>query len=230
MDIVKNNCIDCTLKSNAVSILNQNELCILEEGCSKIAYKKGELIFKEGAPSQYITYVRHGFIKLCKKGIGGDDFILSISKKGAYLGIQNLSNKSKVNYFSAFSVTEAEVCFIDIDCFEKLLKQNGVFASEIISFIFNDEMNYFDRLLNNVQQQLPGRLANTLLYFSNEVYNENPFNLNLTKTELASLIGTSRESVSRMLKMFQDDEIIKMEKRKITILNEKKMEEIKRKG
>jgi hypothetical protein len=33
-----------------------------------------------------------------------------------------------------------------------------------------------------------------------------------------------------MLKMFQDDEIIKMEKRKITILNEKKLEEIKRKG
>jgi len=69
-----------------------------------------------------------------------------------------------------------------------------------------------------------------LIYFRTQVYNENPFNLNLNKSELASLIGTSRESVSRLLKTFQDAEIIKMEKRKITILNDKKLEEIKLKG
>jgi len=230
MNIANNSCFDCTLKSNAVSILNRNELCILEEGCSKTRFRKGELIFKEGAPSQFITYVRDGFIKLCKRGVGETDFILSISKKGSYLGIQNLSRKSKENYFSAIAITDSEVCFIDIDCFGKLLKQNGEFASEVITFIFNDEMNYFDRLVNNVQQQLPGRLANTLIYFRTQVYNENPFNLNLTKTELASLIGTSRESVSRLLKTFHDAEIINMDKNKITILNDKKLEEIKLKG
>ena len=105
-----------------------------------------------------------------------------------------------------------------------------MFATEVISTIFNDEMNYFDRLVNNVQQQLPGRLANTLLYFKNQVFNTNPFNFNLTKTELASLIGTSRESVSRLLKDFQDAQIIKMKKSTVHILNEKKLEEIKLKG
>ena len=230
MNIANNSCFDCRLKSNAVSILNRNELCILEEGCSKTTFKKGELIFKEGTPSQYITYVRDGFIKLCKRGVGDSDFILSISKKGAYLGIQNLSRKNKQNYFSAIAITESEVCFIDIDSFGKLLKENGEFATEVISYIFNDEMNYFERLVNNVQQQLPGRLANTLIYFRNQVYNENPFNLNLTKAELASLIGTSRESVSRLLKAFQDAKIIKMDKRNITILDDKKLEEVKLKG
>lgn len=230
MNIVQDSCVDCTLKSSAVSILNKNELCVLEDGCSRTRYKKGELIFKEGAPAQNIAYVRHGFVKLCKNGFGGNDFILSISKKGAYLGIQNLNKQNKLNYFSAYAITDSEVCFIDIDCFGKLLKLNGEFATEIIIFIFNDEMNYFDRLVNNVQQQMPGRLANALLYFKNHVYSENPFNLNLTKAELASLIGASRESVSRLLKIFQDDNIIKMEKRKITIINEKKLVEIKQKG
>ncbi len=230
MNIANNTCSECTLKSNAVSILNKNELSILDEGCSKISFKKGELIFKEGVPSQYITYIRSGFVKLCKAGFRETDFILSISKKGAYLGIQNLNAKSKVNYFSAIAITDSEVCFIDIDCFGKLLKQNGEFALEVISYIFNDEMNYFDRLVNNVQQQLPGRLAHALLYFTNQVYNKNTFNLNLTKAELASLIGTSREAVSRMLKKFQDDGIIEMENRTITILNNKKLEDIKLKG
>jgi CRP/FNR family transcriptional regulator len=230
MNILGNSCIDCTFKSSEVSILNNNELCLLEEGCLKTSFQKGELIFKEGSPAQHITYIRDGFIKLVKKGIGGKDFILSISKKGAYLGIQNLNQIRKENYFSAIAVTKSEVCFIDTQCFAKLLKQNGAFASKVISTIINDEMNYFDRLVNNVQQQLPGRLANTLMYFKNEVYNNNTFNLNLTKAELAALIGTSRESVSRILKDFQETGIIKMERSVITILDDQKMEEIKQKG
>ena len=225
-----NSCLNCTLKSNAVSILNEKELCILEEGCSKTTFQKGELIFKENSPAKHIAYITNGFIKLVKSGIGGRDFILSISKKGTYLGIQNLSRKRKTNYFSAIAISHCEVCFIDIECFEKLLKRNGVFATEVITTIFNDEMNYFDRLVNNVQQQLPGRLANTLYYFRNQVYNENPFNLHLTKAELASIIGTSRESVSRVLKEFQDTGIIEMERNIITITDENKLEEIKQKG
>lgn len=230
MNILGNSCVNCTIKSSAVSILNKSELCILEEGCSKTKFKKGELIFKEGAPANHITYVRDGFIKLVKQGIGGKEFILSVSKKGAYIGIQNLNRKSNENYFSAIAVTNSDVCFIDIDCFARLLRQNGTFATEVINTIFGDQMNYFDRLVNNVQQQLPGRLANTLLYFQNEVYNSNSFNLNLTKVELAALIGTSRESVSRILKEFHDAGIIRMDKSKITILDEEKLEVIKQKG
>lgn len=230
MNILENSCVDCTLKSNAATNLNTSELCMLEEGCSKMQFKKGELIFKESAPAQHIIYIREGFIKLVKKGLGGKDFILSISKKGAYLGIQNLNKKSKENYFSAIAITNSEVCFLDIDCFAKLLKLNGNFATEVISTIFDDEMNYFDRLVNNVQQQLHGRLANTLLYFRNEVYNENPFNLNLTKAEVAALIGTSRESVSRIFKEFQDAKLIQTERNFVTILEEEKLEQIKQKG
>ena len=68
-------CVGCNIKSNAVSILNESELGILEEGCSKVRFKKGELVFKEGVPSTHISYVRSGFIKLVKRGIGGKDFI-----------------------------------------------------------------------------------------------------------------------------------------------------------
>lgn len=225
-----NTCIDCNLKSGAVSVLDNSELCSLEEGCSKIQYSKGELIFKEGGPVQHIIYIRKGFVKLVKKGAGGKDFILSISKKGSYLGIQNLDENIKTSYFSAITLTKSEVCFIDRHCFANLLKQNGEFALKVLSTVFCDEMNYFDRLVNNVQQQLPGRLANTISYFAKEVYGENTFTLNLTQTEIAALIGTSRESVSRILKEFQELGIIDLSKNVLTILNEKRLEEIKNKG
>ena len=230
MDSKNIKCRHCQIKSNAVSVLSHDELRHLEEGCLQVKFKKGELIFKEKSPAKHITYIRDGFVKLSKRGIGDKEYILSISKKGAYLGIQNLNGKKQSNYFSASAITNTEVCFIDIPIFDQLLKRNGVFASEVISYIFNDEMNYFDRLMNNVQQQLPGRLANTLLYFYHQVYNQNPFTLNLTKVELASLIGTSRESVTRLLKEFQNDGIIKTDRNQILIINESKLEEIKQKG
>jgi len=230
MDTISDKCFDCKIKSEVVAILNREELNTLGKGCAQVHFNKGELLVKEGAPARHIIYIRGGYVKLGKKGIGGKDFILSISKKGAYLNIQNLNRKSNVYHFSATALTDTHVCFIDIDNFELLLKRNGVFATEVISYIFNDEMNYFERLLNNVQQQLPGRLANTLLYFRDEVYNQDTFHLNITKSELASLIGTSRESVTRLLKEFQNSGIIKAEKDKITILNGDQLEEIRQKG
>lgn len=230
MDQQNETCYNCIFKSSAVETLNQEELFFLGKGCSQTLFNKKDLIFKEGAPAKHIAYIRKGFVKLSKKGIGNKDFILSISGNGAYLGIQNLSQKNFNYYFSAAAITEAEICFIDIDKFGQLLELNGKFATEVITYIFNDEMNYFDRLVNNVQQQLPGRLANTLLYFKNQVYKSATFNLNLTKSELASLIGTSRESVSRQMKEFQDAGFIQTENKSITIFDEKKLEQIKNKG
>jgi len=230
MNSEKKSCANCVFKSNIVCVLNPTELNILEEGCLKTDFKKGESIFKEGTPSQSVVYIREGFVKLLKKGIRGKEFILSISKNGAFLGIQNLNGKSRENYYSAVAVTDSAVCFINKIHFENLLKQNGAFAMEVISYIFDDEMNYFERLLNNVQQQLPGRLANALIYFSQKVYNEKTFNLNLTKTELGSLIGTSRESVTRLLKEFHKLGLIKLERKVITILEEEKLERLIAKG
>lgn len=230
MNLLTNTCVDCTLKSNAVSVLDNKELCALEEGCSRTMYEKGELIFKEGGPVQHIIYLREGFVKLVKKGAGGKDFIFSISKKGAYLGLQNLNKNRKTNYYSAITLTKSDLCFIDRRCFTELLKKNGEFALKVLSTVFTDEMNYFDRLVNNVQQQLPGRVANAIDYFAREVYGENPFVLNLTQSEIASLVGSSRESVSRILKEFQDMGIIRTQRNVFTILNQSRLDEIKHKG
>ena len=223
-------CFDCAIKSQAVSVLNFKELNALEKGCSQTIFHKGELLIKEGAPASHIVYIREGYVKLCKSGIGKKDFILNISKKGNYLNIHNLNSTNNKYLFSAFAITETKVCFIENESFGNLLKQNGIFAYEIISYFNNDELIYSNRLLNNIQQQLPGRLANALLYFKNQVYCKNPFKLNLTRTELASLIGTSRESVTRLIKDFHNSGIIKLDKNKITILDENRLEEIKYKG
>lgn len=223
-------CRNCRIKSALVSSLNQAELALLEKGCSQVNFSKGELLFKENGPATYITYIRDGFVKLSKKGLGQKEYILGVYKKGAYIGLHNLNLSHHTNYFSAYALTDTNVCFIDIQSFNRLLQNNGTFASEVISYIFSDEMNYFERLINNVQQQLPGRVANALLYFQQKVYQTNPFSLNLTMAELASLIGSTRESVTRTIKEFHASGIITAKRSCIQVLDEARLEEIKQKG
>jgi len=223
-------CQQCLIKSRAATALSADELGILETGCSQLGFRKGELIFKENGPARHVVYIRDGFVKLCKKGLDDKEFVLSVSKAGAYLGIQNLNKESKVNYFSAYALVDTQLCFLDISYFNRLLHQNGTFASEVIACIFNDEMEHFDRLFSNQRQKVPGRLADVLLYFSRQVYGSKRFQLNLSKTELASLIGTSREAASRMLSEFQNDGLIRVDKDEFVILDESRLEELKMKG
>jgi CRP-like cAMP-binding protein len=230
MEINNIKCRNCVIKSSAVSVLDYAELGILENGCFQTHFHRGELIYKEGSPAKQIIYIREGFVKLSKMIPGGKEYIVGISKQGGYLGIQNLNQTSTANYFSAYAMTDVQVCFLDSDYFDKLIRRNGEFAAQVISYIIKDEMDNFDRFLNNVQLQLPGRLANILLYFLQQVYGENPFQLNITKSELAALIGTSRESVTRLLKGFQDDGIISVDKNTIYITNKLRLIEIKKKG
>lgn len=226
----RNECVNCVFKSEAALVLSKEELAVLDESCYKNTYSKGELIFKQGAPFQHIVYLRSGLVKLLMIGSSKKEYILSVTKPGSYLGIQNLTKKNKVNYYSAKAIIDSEVCHINTDSFYELIKKNGKFAIEVISAILNDEMNYFERLVDNVQQQMPGRLASALFYFCKQVYNQNPFELNLTRSELASLVGSSRESVSRILMQFHDSGIINIEKDKIKIIDEERLMKIREKG
>lgn len=226
----KNKCSNCWFKSNVVSVLNDKELELLHESSFVIKYRKGESVLKEGTPVQNIIYLRQGFIKFSKTGLNGNETILNVAKPGSFLGIYYVTRKFDTNSFSAITISECEVCHINIDFFYKMLKENGSFAIEVLSFIFCDAMNYFERMVNNVQHQLPGRIASILIQFKDQIYYKNKFNLNLTRSELSSLVGASRESVSRILNEFKEEGIIAIEGSSIEIINEKRLIDIKHKG
>jgi CRP-like cAMP-binding protein len=66
-------------------------------------------------------------------------------------------------------------------------------------------------------KQLPGRVADIILYFSEDIYGTQTFSFPLTRQELAELAGTTKESFIRTLSEFKNDKIIEMEKNAVTI-------------
>ena len=230
VDSIHNRCLECKIKSTAISALNNNELEFLNENCTTGIANQGEIILREGDPARFVVYIRDGFVKQMKKSPDGKEHILSIVKKGSYIGLHNIVTSTRINYISAKALVRTSVCIINTHCFGDLLKRNGEFASRVISCICEDEIFFVGRLLKNQHQQLYGRLADALLYFRNEVYNENPFILSMTRGEIASFVGTSRESVTRALKDFQENGLIIVKKKMITIMDENKLMVLCKKG
>lgn len=222
-------CRECNIKSKAVGTLNNKELELLGQNCAEVMIKKGEQILKQGRLSAHIAYIRTGLAKVHKTGPKGIDQILKLATPGSYVGIQSIIT-NRINQYSASALEDSNVCFIDIKSFKELISRNPDFAYELLLYICNDELHYFDRFVNRSQKQVNGRLAETLLYFSDEVYKSDDYLLDISRADLAALISTTRETATRSLKELQDHDIIKVKGKSISILNRDLLTEISIKG
>ena len=123
-----------------------------------------------------------------------------------------------------------EVCFIDINIFRNLLKENEQFSYEIILELCKNELDSFHRCANRTQKQTRGNLADVLLEFANHIFESDTFILPISQSEVGNLIDTSRESVSRTLSEFDKDGLIRMSGKNIEIINKSSLELISQKG
>jgi len=144
--------------------------------------------------------------------------ILNIIKAPAYLGIPT-TLVDKVNHYSVSALEDSIACFIDINTFKMLIDRNGKFAYEIIIHLCKNELLQYRRCVYRSQKHIPGLVADTLLFFSSEIYMDETFRLPIDRGEFGDLIGTTRETVSRMLKEFQEDHLIEMKGKVVTLVN-----------
>ncbi|HEY9114263.1 MAG TPA: Crp/Fnr family transcriptional regulator [Bacteroidales bacterium] len=224
------NCENCAIKSRATETLSVEELELHDQNCTEVTVKAGEIIIKEGLLSSHIAYLKSGLAKIHKKGVKGTDQILKILQPGSYIGMQTILS-NKIHQYSASAVENSQVCFIDINLFKQLITKNTQFANELILYLCGDELTYFDRFVNIHQKQINGRLADTILFFSNEINNGNlEFDLPLSRYDLAALIFATRESVTRSIKELSDIGAILVNGKHIKILNLSLLKTISEKG
>ena len=84
--------------------------------------------------------------------------------------------------------------------------------------------------MNLNQKNNQGKIAEALLYLSEEIYESNPFTLNISKVELSEMAGMSKESTFKILRSFDKEEIIKITGNTVEILNQDLLNEISLKG
>jgi CRP-like cAMP-binding protein len=222
-------CRDCKFKSCAAAVLDPRELELINGNSSETQFRKGDIILHEGSMTSHIIYLKSGLVKEYQKGPGDTEQILQIVKKYTYLGLPSLFG-DRINHYSYAALEDIMVCYIDLNIFNQLIRQNGNFAYEILVSVSRDSLNNFRRFMSQSEKKTYGRVADALLYFSKIIYEEQSFNLPFTRQELADLIGISRESTTRVLTKFKEEKILRMDGRRVEIINTDRLQQISKNG
>ncbi len=183
-----------------------------------VKYKNRDIIFKQNTRTSHLMFVTSGLVKIFKE-----------SRNNKILSIRTLSEEQFVSLYSIFggsiyqysasSIDDSEILMIDYATFVSVVQENGNFAMAIIRQMGKDGLFMVERLMSLSNKQLPGRIAEVLLYFSEVIYNSTEYDFPLTRQELAELAGTTKESFIRTINEFKHDKIIELEGRRVKIIS-----------
>jgi CRP-like cAMP-binding protein len=216
------------MREEHFNALSMDELASIDNNRTELVYKKGEVLYKQGAFISKLIFIRSGLVKLFVENDNSTS-ILFLKDGGSFIGLPSLYG-DEVHQYSAVALSETKVCEINFSIVKQLLTENCVFGTDIIKIINKDLSNAFDRISSFSHKQLHGRLAELLLYLQEDIYKSNPFKLTLTKYDLANMLSTSKESVSRLMSGLKKDKIIKEKKHIIHITNLDRLKRISENG
>ena len=223
------NCLDCTKSSKCFKQLIPSELEFINENKTQVLYRNGENICKQGAFASYVLYISDGLIKLYLESPNNKNINIKILKTSEFIGLSSVYGENIYNY-SAVALKDSNICLLEKKSFRKLLNNNGNFSSEIIQWYCNNEKQLFTKIKSLGNKQMHGRLADTLLYLSDEGFQQNEVFSLLSRKDIADFACISTESTVRLLTDMKNEGIVRIEGKYITILNREKLIEISKKG
>jgi len=161
-------------------------------------FKRGETIFAEGADANGFYVASRGRVKIFKMAPDGKEQILHIFGPGEPFGEVPVFSGQRYPAH-AEALTEAAALFFPRQAFIALIKQEPSLALNMLS-VLSLRLKRFTALIEDLSlKEVPGRLAAYLLYLSDRSSGADGLSLAISRTQLASILGTIPETLSRIL-------------------------------
>jgi CRP/FNR family transcriptional regulator, cyclic AMP receptor protein len=180
----------------------------------------------EGEPGEAVFIIQQGRVKISKSTADGREQILHMLKDGDIFAEVVLFDRGPYPA-TAEVVEDSTVCLLRSDDMEKILQNHPLLAVKLLR-LMSKRLRQAQLLIRDLAlQDAYGRLAGLLLRFARREGKNTKEGINLdlelTRQEIASMIGTSRETVARILSRFQKEGIVTLDKQRITILDEQRL-------
>jgi CRP/FNR family transcriptional regulator, anaerobic regulatory protein len=203
---------------------NREMLEIAETSRTKV-YRKGEFIFQPGDPSGNLLIIHTGRVKMYRVSESGKEQLLRILEPGDFIGDLSLfTNETSDNY--AETMINTEICAIHRTDMQQFLISHPLISIKILEEIskrLNDAEKTIERLsLQDAEKKVASYLVELVKNSTDNDSISLPLNilLPMSKKDLASFIGTTKETLSRRLSSFQESGWISLTgQRNITIHN-----------
>ncbi len=185
-------------------------------------YKKGQLLFYEGSKPLGVYCINSGRVKLYKTGEDGKQHILRIYGSGEILGMASIFAEREYTS-SAEAIEDSVICFIEKSGFFPFLSRYPNLALEVIRNLSQEVMTEEEQIRVLALKTADQRLAELLLMlketFGRPENSHVVLSLPLSRKEMAEMIGTTPETVIRLLKQFERKGLVEIRGRRIVILD-----------
>lgn len=222
-------CEECNSRSPLFDTLTKEELKLLNKDRYSVRFNKGEVILKQGTKANYLLSLIEGFAKVYIEGDHGRNLVLDFANPPRILGGPGAQIEGKHKY-SVVAIRETLVCFIDLESFRQVFKSSPVFAEQFLIHCSGNYLAALDRMVGISQKQMHGRMADALIYLSEDVFANKTIGDDISRQDIAEYTSMSKDSAIRVLKEFERDRIINLQGRKIEVLKSNKLHDIADKG
>ena len=194
---------------------------------NSVHFKKGELLFRENEEVNGMFFINKGLVKVHKQWDSEKELILRIAGNGEIVGHRGLGSDT-IYPVSATALAPTDVCIVALDFFTSTLKVNPDMLFQLMMFFASELKESEKRMRNLAHMTVKGRIANALFFLKQKFGATERGNLaiHLSRQDLASYIGTTYETLFRMMSELSEANIIKTQGKDIFIVQEDKLMEL----
>ena len=198
--------------------LTDAQLAELAGITNKRRCRRGETIFREADPGIGFYIIASGKVKVFKSSPEGKEQILHIFGRGEPIGEVPVFHGQPYPA-TAEALSEAELFFFPRPQFVTLIEKNSSLALNMLAVLAMRLRRFSTQIEHLSLKEVPGRLAMYLLYMAKEQNNMHQVVLDIPKGQLASLLGTSPETLSRIFQKMTEEGLIQVEGKRIQLLD-----------
>jgi CRP-like cAMP-binding protein len=215
-------CQDCPSRPhNMLSCCSASDTEAISQEKITQHYSAGQTIFGEGARPAGLYCVRGGRVKITRAGGDGKEQIIRLVRPGDVLGYRALVAEM-AHTTSAVALSDCTVCLIPKRLVGQQLSGNALFSSAMLQLLAASLGATTERMLHLAYKPVRERLAEALLlllrtYHPAEAVGQ-PFTIAISREDLGALMGTTKETTTRMLSEFKREGLLTTQGSAITVL------------
>lgn len=222
-------CNSCVFKTISCHYIGNDDFEVIRQLSVQLHFEKGETIVKQGSKSTHLIFLHKGILKFTYQNQSGKNFIMTVVAGPKLLGGANLFFKN-TNIFSLVAIEKCDICLIDENAFKNTLVKHGNYLLTLFEKTIEMFQSSIFNFISLAHQQVNGRIADILIYLSEEVYKNQEYEFTLSRKEISEFAACSHENVITTLSRLNKEGTITLVGKKIIINDLNKLKEISKRG
>lgn len=220
-------CKACSLKEICLPVgIDRDDLERLDSIIDrKHPLARGEHLFRVGDRFQSIYAVRSGSLKTYSTSEGGHEQVMGFQLPGELVGLDAISENQ--HPLAAKALETTSVCEIPFTDLESLSSQISGLQHQLLRVmsqeIRDDEQNMVILGQKSAEQRLAAFLISISNRFRRRGFSATQFNLSMSRSDIGNYLGLALETVSRLFTRFQNDGLLRVDRKHIELLDREKL-------